>query len=38
MIALSVLAIGIFSAFIVYDLKPVQDGVETNSRCWPCSA
>ena len=30
MITLSVLAIGIFSAFIVYDLKRVQDGVETN--------
>ncbi len=30
MIALSVLAIGIFSAFILYDLKRVQDGEETN--------
>ena len=30
MIALSVLAIGIFSAFILYDLKRVQDGLETN--------
>lgn len=30
MIALSVLAIGIFSAFILYDLKRVQDGQETN--------
>ena len=30
MITLSVLAIGIFSAFILYDLKRVQDGVETN--------
>jgi len=30
MIALSVLAIGIFSAFILYDLKRVQDGHETN--------
>ena len=30
MITLSVLAIGIFSAFIVHDLKRVQDGEETN--------
>jgi modulator of FtsH protease len=30
MMALSVLAIGIFSAFILYDLKRVQDGEETN--------
>ncbi len=30
MIALSVLAIGIFSFFILYDLKRVQDGEETN--------
>lgn len=30
MITLSVLAIGIFSAFILHDLKRVQDGVETN--------
>jgi len=30
MISLSVLAIGIFSAFILYDLKRVQDGHETN--------
>ena len=30
MITLSVLAIGIFSAFILYDLKRVQDGFETN--------
>ncbi len=30
MITLSVLAIGIFSAFILYDLKRVQDGEETN--------
>jgi modulator of FtsH protease len=30
MITLSVLAIGIFSAFILYDLKRVQDGHETN--------
>lgn len=30
MITLSVAAIGIFSAFILYDLKQVQDGVETN--------
>jgi modulator of FtsH protease len=30
MITLSVLAIGIFSAFILYDLKRVQDGSETN--------
>jgi modulator of FtsH protease len=30
MVTLSVLAIGIFSAFILYDLKRVQDGEETN--------
>jgi modulator of FtsH protease len=30
MITLSVLAIGIFSAFIVHDLKRVRDGEETN--------
>ena len=30
MITLSVLAIGIFSAFILHDLKHVQDGLETN--------
>ncbi len=30
MITLMVLAIGIFSAFIIYDLKRVQDGEETN--------
>lgn len=30
MMALSVLAIGIFSALILYDLKRVQDGEETN--------
>ena len=30
MITLSVVAIGIFSAFIVYDLKRVKDGEETN--------
>jgi modulator of FtsH protease len=30
MITLSVLAIGIFSAFILVDLKRVQDGLETN--------
>jgi modulator of FtsH protease len=30
MITLSVLAVGIFSAFILYDLKRVQDGHETN--------
>ena len=30
MITLSVLAIGIFSAFILYDLKSVKDGHETN--------
>jgi modulator of FtsH protease len=30
MITLSVLAIGIFSAFILCDLKRVQDGHETN--------
>jgi modulator of FtsH protease len=30
MVTLSVLAIGIFSAFILYDLKRVQDGHETN--------
>jgi modulator of FtsH protease len=30
MITLSVLGMGIFSAFILYDLKRVQDGYETN--------
>ena len=30
MITLSVLVIGIFSAFILYDLKRVKDGRETN--------
>ena len=30
MITLSVLAIGIFSAFILHDLKRVRDGYETN--------
>jgi len=30
MITLAVLAIGIFSAFILYDLKRVKDGLETN--------
>ena len=30
MMTLSVLAIGIFSAFILHDLKRVQDGLETN--------
>jgi modulator of FtsH protease len=30
MITLSVVAIGIFSAFIIYDLKRVRDGLETN--------
>ena len=30
MITLSVMAIGIFSAFILHDLKRVQDGLETN--------
>ena len=30
MVTLSVVAIGIFSAFILHDLKRVQDGVETN--------
>jgi modulator of FtsH protease len=30
MITLSVLAIGIFSAFILHDLKRVQEGLETN--------
>jgi modulator of FtsH protease len=30
MITISVIAIGIFSAFIVYDLKRVRDGQETN--------
>jgi len=30
MITISVLAIGIFSAFIIYDLKRVRDGEETN--------
>ena len=31
MITIAVLAIGIFSAFILYDLKRVQDGEETNN-------
>ncbi|WP_174548675.1 Bax inhibitor-1 family protein, partial [Azohydromonas lata] len=30
MITLSVMAIGIFSAFILHDLKRVRDGLETN--------
>jgi len=30
MMTLSVAAIGIFSAFILHDLKRVQDGLETN--------
>jgi modulator of FtsH protease len=30
MITISVIAIGIFSAFIIYDLKQVRDGIETN--------
>ncbi|MEO7335341.1 MAG: Bax inhibitor-1/YccA family protein [Caldimonas sp.] len=30
MITLAVMAVGIFSAFILYDLKRVQDGLETN--------
>ncbi len=30
MITLSVLVVGIFSAFILYDLKRVRDGLETN--------
>jgi modulator of FtsH protease len=30
MITLSVIAIGIFSAFILHDLKRVKDGEETN--------
>jgi modulator of FtsH protease len=30
MITISVMAIGIFSAFILHDLKRVQDGQETN--------
>jgi modulator of FtsH protease len=30
MMLLAVLAVGIFSAFILYDLKRVQDGLETN--------
>ena len=30
MTTISVLAIGIFSAFILYDLKRVKDGEETN--------
>jgi len=29
-ITISVIAIGIFSAFILYDLKRVKDGEETN--------
>jgi len=31
MITISVIAIGIFSAFILHDLKRVKDGEETNS-------
>jgi modulator of FtsH protease len=30
MVTVAVLAVGIFSAFILYDLKRVKDGVETN--------
>ena len=30
LITLAVLAVGIFSAFILYDLKRVRDGLETN--------
>ena len=30
MITIAVLAVGIFSAFILYDLKRVRDGIETN--------
>jgi modulator of FtsH protease len=30
MVTLSVIAIGLFSAFILHDLKRVQDGYETN--------
>lgn len=30
MVTISVLAVGVFSAFILYDLKRVQDGLETN--------
>lgn len=30
MVTISVLAVGVFSAFILYDLKRVQDGEETN--------
>ena len=30
MITIAVLAIGIFTAFILHDLKRVQDGLETN--------
>ena len=30
MITMSVLAIGIFSAFMLYDLKRIMDGGETN--------
>ena len=30
MITISVIAIGVFSAFILYDLKRVRDGEETN--------
>ena len=30
MVTLAVIAIGIFSAFILHDLKRVQDGYETN--------
>ena len=30
MVTISTLAVGVFSAFILYDLKRVQDGLETN--------
>lgn len=30
MITLAVMAVGIFSAFILHDLKRVRDGIETN--------
>ena len=30
MVTVAVLAVGVFSAFILYDLKRVQDGIETN--------
>jgi modulator of FtsH protease len=39
MMAISVAAIGIFSAYMLYDLKQILDGGETNyiSATWPCT-